>query len=226
MSTPARAGDITVQNASFEDPTQGANQFTAFGAISLWSSSGPAAGYNGIGVWHPASPTYFSVPVPDGKQIGYIGDGTAAGVGQSIAQQTTGTVVAGTTYTLSAYFGNRNDGFTGLASLQLYAGGSVLDGTVTGGTQIASVLVDGTAIAKGHFALFDASFTAGTAFAGELLSVKIVDAGGTGTAGNQIDFDKVRLTTSTVPEAGTLISLVGLVAGGGLVAFRRKRRSA
>jgi hypothetical protein len=229
VSGAARADNsITIQNSSFEDPTKQADQFTQSGAISLWSSSAPSVDYNGVGVWHAVSPSYFSTAVPDGKQIGYIGDGTAAGFGQSIAQQTTSSVTANTNYTLSAFFGNRLDGFSGVASLQLYAGGTVLDGVVTGGTKVASLLVDQTTITAGTFKSFDATFHAGSSFAGQMLSVRIVDASGAGVNGNQVDFDRVRLTSAAapVPEAGTLVSLFGLVAGGGLIAFRRQRRIA
>ncbi|HLK57468.1 MAG TPA: hypothetical protein VKU00_12955 [Chthonomonadaceae bacterium] len=225
---PGTAGaqtNIPITNFSFENPQ--IYPFSDDGTIPGWST--PGSTLLGVGVSsivvHNTPNKSFNQAAPDGNQIGYIGFGFPATdnpyVGVSIAQQTGASVAAGQKYILSAYFGNRLDGYTGNADLQLWEGGTVSGGQVTGGTLLSSLSIDGNAIPRGTFEDFSTTYTASAADSG-LLSVRIVDAGGSGRVGNQILFDDVQLD-SIAPEGSSLLLLLGGCGGiVGMAALRRR----
>jgi len=199
----ASAQSYTIQNYSFEAPTQTPGGYNTSG-LPGWSSGGGSAS----GSWWPNG--QFSTPVPDGVLIGYTNGG-------SIAQQLTGTLVAGTT-TLSGWGGTRNDGVSTTFSLELWAGGSVANGTVTGGTLLASA--DFLPVTPGTFAPISTSYVAGAgnAYLGQTLSIEILQTG----SGVQSDFDGIQLSAAATPEPAPFA-----VAGLGLMGLLiRRRRSA
>lgn len=212
---PSRANAqlLPIVNAGFEDPVQSNNNFTT-GGINGWTNSGVS------GVWRPVSASFFSVPVPEGAQVGYIN-------GISVAQQLASPLSIGS-YTLSTQVGRRNDGDVGTIQIELWAGGAVASGIVTGGTLLTSALLAPADQTLGAFELLTApTFVANgsTPQIGQLLSVRIVKLNGT-----QVDFDAINVnfvgTSVEAPEPGTLALL--LATGGigitGLMAAQRRRR--
>jgi hypothetical protein len=208
----AHAQLLPIVNAGFEDPVQSNNNFTS-GGINGWTNSGIS------GVWRPVSAGFFSVPVPEGAQVGYIND-------VSVAQQLASPLSIGS-YTLAAQVGRRNDGFQGTIQIELWAGGTVASGNVTGGTLLTFVSLAPADQTLGGFELLTApTFAANgsTPQLGQQLSVRIVKLNG-----SQVDFDAVTVnfvgSGVAAPESGTLSLLLGAGAMGlvGVTARRRRR---
>lgn len=189
-------------NASFEDPSLGGPGFTTNG-INGWSTN---ESFGVAGVYWPNS---FSAPVPDGNQIGYSN-------GSPVAQQSTSVLGLGET-NLTMYFGRRFDGIDAVGTLELWAGGSVANGVVSGGTLLDSVTVDETTIASGQFQQFDAAYfaSAGDPSLGALLSAQI-----TFTSGSQMDFDLAAINSAPEPASMALLGL-----GAAALVRRRLRRT-
>ncbi len=190
-----------IVNGDFEDPPQTSGAFST-GTPPGWTTPGGAAG-----VWHVVSLGYFDTLAPSGVQVGYINSG-------SMAQQTSDVLLEGNTQ-VDLYFGRRKDGFQGSSKVELYAGGSVAAGVVTGGTLLASLDVAQTDVAVGAWEAFSLGYTAlgSDPSLGQALSVRIEK-----TSGSQIDFDQVVLTTP-VPEPA---SLGAIALGLGFLAKRRR----
>lgn len=189
-----------IVNASFEDPHLNNGSFNTSG-INGWSTNGVA------GVWNIPTSSFFLAEAPDGTQIGYSN-------GSSIAQQTSSVLNVGLT-TLTCMGGRRHDSLAGSFKLQLWAGGSVANGNVTGGTMLSETLYDHTTQAIDSFALVTVNYTstANDANLGKNLTVRLLQ-----TASNQMDFDDVRL--NTVPEPATFVA-IGI---GGLLLIAKRRR--
>jgi hypothetical protein len=206
VSTARAQVNLTIQNAGFEDPVQANNAFTTTG-INGWTNSGES------GVWRPVSAGFFSVPVPQGSQIGYT---NAA----SVAQVLTNNLQVGQ-YALSAQVGRRNDGFVGDLSLELWAGGTVASGNVTAGTLLASGTLTVAQQTLGAFTGLNVPFTAnaGNPQLGQTLAVRIVKLNG-----SQVDFDQINLSftagaASAAPEPASALLILS-----GLAVFARRRR--
>ena len=200
-----------ILNASFETPALSPAQFT-FGNIDNWSGDN-----NGSqGVWFPGA-GFFDTSVPDGNQIGYT-NATA------VAQQTTETLQFGFV-TFSAWIGQRNDTAIGTASLELWAGVTVNNGNVNGGTLLSSTsLRPNIEQIDGQFVEGSTTYTAldSDPLIGQSLTVRIrkVD-------GDQIDFDMAKLTVAPVPAPSAFAAfLIGAVPGAAVLLRRRRKAGA
>jgi len=188
-------------NPSFELP-----------AIPDGNTAAGANGWSGNvtqwGVWNifPGY-AYFSSEAPDGTQILYSNSGT-------VAQQSSLALQEGIVK-LSAMGGRRQDVFAGSFQMQLWAGGSVSNGAVTGGFLLASADFDHTKLSPSTFAPLHLNFAADSSnpYLGQLLSVRFV------TLSGQMNVDNVRLEFEAVPEPATMAA-VGL---GALAVLRRRR---
>lgn len=192
-----------VINPSFEDPFIAGN-FVNLATIPGWSlNTGGEAG-----VWVLPASLLFNTNAPDGRQIFFSN-------GPSLAQQISNTLTEGT-HTFFAQAGRRGDGFAGSFAMRMYAGGTVANGAVTGGTLLGTTNFDHTTIATNSFTPISVSYTAaaGDPLLGQLLSVQFVR-----TSGVQVNFDAVTYNDQVVPEPATL----GLLALGGLLMQRRRK---
>jgi len=193
----AHAAPIAIGDPSFEGVALTPGNFTSGSyAANSWNSNA-----NG-GIFRPTASNYPG-GVPDGVNIGYAG-GSAV-----IDQLLNANLTVNTTYTLSVSVGNRldaphNDGY----SIQLLAGGAVLNGTTT---------LPGPA--QGQFALATDVYTAGAGdpHLGQPLEIKLISS-----ATGQVSFDNVTLDASPVPEPS---GLALLVAVGTCVFFSRRQWS-
>jgi hypothetical protein len=183
----AHAAPIAIGDPSFEGVALSPGAFTSgVYAANSWNSNA-----NG-GIFRPTASNYPG-GVPDGVNIGYAG-GSAV-----IDQLLNANLTVNTTYTLSVSVGNRldaphNDGY----SIQLLAGGAVLNGTTTL-----------PAPAQGQFVLATDVYTAGSGdpHLGQPLEIKLIS-----TPTGQASFDNVTLDASPVPEPSALVLLAAAAA--------------
>lgn len=219
-ATTANAASIVITNHSFED-----------GNLTGWTN--PGANVTDLTVTLPVDANYAgstSGDLPSTADGDFAATLTLGGDYGYIRQDTGVTIVAGETYTLTVAVGARTD--TGLPVIT--APGNILLrlGHGTGGlgyittyeeTQLvgSAEQAAGGLVAGGFFDM-TASFTAGAADAGQVLSILIGAAkGASSDAGGTYDFDNVRLTdTAAVPEPSTT-ALLGL---GGLALILRRRK--
>lgn len=160
--------NIPIQNALFQSTsgTLGSGQYN-FGPIPDWAITGSETGS-----WYPTS-SYFS-SVPNGNIVAF------ANSGGTISQTLTGTSLQpNSTYTLSAYIGNRADGISGDYSVQLEAGSTVL-ATLSGAA---------SAIPSGTFAQKELTYTTGGSAPSGNLGIVLSN-----TSNTQSDFNGVQLT--------------------------------
>jgi hypothetical protein len=105
----ANASSITISNFSFESPVTGS---FAPGCPTSWNCTASVGGFGG-GVYVPVSTQFMPGSdglsggriVPDGSQVAYV----TGGLPQVLAQNTSESIAADTTYTLNVYAGARND---------------------------------------------------------------------------------------------------------------------
>ncbi len=205
----ARSQSIPVQNFSFESPTVPANPGFTIDVITGWSGSD----YFGVQSL-AAYPSLYPTGIPDGAQYAYVNSGF-------IYQDSATSLVAGTTYTLTAYVGRRPDdpGAAGSISLESF----------TGGLPVAVLATSGSVTSPlSTFTKFTTTFTANSAQAGQDLGIVLTNTVVPGQSYVQVDFDAVSLTQTppAVPEASTTVSLGLLLAlglGGMVVAGRRRK---
>lgn len=165
------------------------------GPIPDWTITGSVQ----QGSWHPNS-AFLNLPLPDGNIVAYTNGG-------SISQILSSTLTPDTTYTLCVDVGHRLDKSVAGYTISLFAGGTLLN----------SFSSSNGVISSGDFADETVSFTSGANVAsGQKLEIVLT------SAGQQIDFDNVRLTdSSAIPEPSSL----SLLAGGlGLVSLVLRRR--
>ncbi|MFC5344128.1 IPTL-CTERM sorting domain-containing protein [Brevundimonas staleyi] len=202
----AAAAQNRVANPSFETPTLTAGQTTT--SIPSWTVS--AFNLGGISYNTPELTT------SSGNQWLFFNS--------EISQQTTTIIEAGQTYTLKGDFGVRTDRpfptFSEPASLELWAGGTAMDGYVPGGTFIGGTLVG---VVAGQFrpGTFVWTVPPGSPLVGQRLSVRLASA-----FGDEIAADNISLTTpSTVPTLSewAMILLGLMLAGGAAVVIQRRR---
>lgn len=188
-------------NAGFENPARTDGTFAD--GLPGWTKAGEGGSWN-------IFPTYsfFRSEAPEGTQIAYVN-------GTSIAQQSAVTLASGET-TLSVMAGRRADSFAASFNMELWAGGTVAAGAVTGGTLLGTASFIHTSIAPSSFTPLSVTYNAAIndPLIGQQITARFVKVGG-----SQMNFDDVRL--NVVPEPATMTVLaIGLVA-----ALRRSRKS-
>lgn len=214
----AAASQAQIANASFEADVVGFQNLNtivptgwSYGG-SIGAGSWDTRGSNNDG-WMP----FYSAAVPNGNQIAYFNEGP-------LAQQTGFTLLPGVS-TLTVAIGNRGDGATNLPSgpisgtftMELWAGGTVVNGNVLGGSLLATRTINSlTYTAPTTYADASLDFNAlGTdPRLGQLISIRFGYV-----SGHQFNIDNVRFVEA-VPEPMTLT-----VLGAGVLALVRRKRA-
>ncbi len=193
-------------NPSFENPVLSSGGFQN-GAIPGWSGPTAQSFYFGVTAQIASLP-----PVPSGNQAAFVnnfGTGGGSPTSNAIAQQLTDTLQPSAAYVLSASFGWRNDNAESIGRLEIWCGGTVSDGAVSGGTLLASKNVK---LVKGQFVRDFVTFKSLPPWnhVGEKLSVRLV---GTPVANGfaQTDFDDVQLLAEQLQPCQCDINRDGLV---------------
>lgn len=201
---------VTIENWDFEDPPLSLGAAVYSGTLPTvpgWSTT--ATGGADRGIWN--APNRFNMP-NDYGQVAFIYDGNA------FAQQLNLSVASGVDYTVSFLSGwATGQGAPTGGHAELWAGGTVANGVVTGGTMVASLDIDsvGWSGTAGQLVPLSYTWTGTAAHIGEVLTVRFSKS----TSGYW-SFDKV--TMNAVPEPMTLATL----SMGALAMNARRRRKA
>jgi hypothetical protein len=202
VSNSANASVITVDNPSFETLPSGGLPNGSCGVACSYSI-GPIPGWNDTGFsgqFQPGSSSgnfaYFN-SVPDGITVGYSNGGT-------ISQTVGPTSVAGLTYTLQVFVGQRNDGNYSPSLIELVVGSN-------------TILATGILPTPGNWSDWTASYTATAS--GQPISINLI------SSGLQGDWDKVSLTATT-PLPSTWTMLIAGFVGLGFFAYRGTKKGA
>lgn len=195
-----------VQNPSFEAPQVGASGFST-DVITDWSGTGSFGVQSYAAFDGPPYNLYSSTPPGAGAQYAFVNSGT-------IFQDVTTTVVAGDTYDLSAYVGDRSDHPNQTGAIDLYSlgGGTLL---VTSGPVVSP---------SGTFTQYAVRYvaTAADAAAGGFRVVLENPS-----SQPQINYDLVSLSVAAAPEPSQTAALgLGVLGLAGLAFKARRRRSA
>ena len=198
----ALPAEAEIVNGSFEDPAlAGAGQFSPSG-IPGWTASG-----GNLGVWRLPDPSYFPAEAPDGNQIGFSN-------GVAIAQQLPDVLAPGLRIA-SVLAGRRDEQYAGSFRFEMWAGGTVANGVVTGGTLLDSAEFDHTLFPAATFHPLVLSYEAAIddPLLGEPLALRMVPTGGA-----QMNFDRVALPE---PSGFAATALPALLLG----ALARRRQT-
>jgi hypothetical protein len=206
-----KADSITVQNFSFEDPTLGTDQYTAYSSTTVDTIPGWTNGaYSGV--QHMSTPTdpnpnggYDYLSVPDGVNAAY--DDTSSPISQILSA-----TLAPGEYTLTIAVGYRNNHNFDGGDFGLYtANGTMLD------SMAVTQPVQGTF--QDETLTYDV--TASNLNLGQQLQIELGGAIGGGQS-NYADYDDVRLNFTAAPEPSTCLLLgVGMMAAVAAGAVRR-----
>jgi predicted ATPase len=175
------SADNLIVNGSFERDRPNPSWLTVSGGMFAYPFIVPF-GWRGVGSVNVNTPSYAAFPngIPDGANTAAVGDQTRSG---RLFQDVPAQLIVGTTYTLSAWVGNRAS-YTGSGRVRLE-------------TAAGHLLADSGIVtpAEGAFQKVTLTFTAqsDTVGLGEGLRVVLERAEGT-----QANFDGVRLTASPV----------------------------
>lgn len=228
----AEAVALSIVNPGFEEPdltiappVAGTGEVFTFAEPNGWGLFDPAdlvpdalgdrnLGTGYPGVWSPSS-VFFPGGVPEGNNIGALFIPQGPGAGEVAFTQTLSAVLeADTQYSLQVEVGNPADPgidlFTGFPGyrIELLAGNTVIaqDDTLD--------------INEGTFSTASLSYTASASDANLLQPLEIRLFHTSADVGNEVNFDKVQLDASPVPEPSSALGLLALGLGGWL---KRKR---
>jgi hypothetical protein len=197
---------VPVANPSFEAQVLAPGGFF-FSPTSVTGWTATATGGSDRGVWH-----LNTVEGRDGNNVAFVG------VGNSMAQDLGHAVVPNSTYTVEFLFGSIAFGSVGV--VELYAGGTVSNGVVTGGAFLDSLVVTrGFLDTSMTTHTFDWSSPLSGLPAGENLSIRLAYVGGLTVP----FFDDFQVSYAPIPEpASAALLLLGLST---LLMARRRSRA-
>lgn len=222
------AATIAVVNPSFEN-TSGQTSFFefTFGIPSGWALYDPSNITPDpnvyIGTLQPNGTEFFPVTAPDGSRVAILYNSAQKGSGEyGISQTLTENLTANTQYTLTVQVGNitsgtsQNGTFYDLSNFPGYR----ID-LMAAGSVIASDN-NTLSIAEGAWGTSTVSFTTGSSvLANQALGIRLVSLNATtGTPDNEVDFDLVQLTATTIPEPSVFLFAISSLFG--LMFIRRR----
>jgi len=225
----AKAGMVTIDNPSFEEPVTNPGDFTTVlsGTQNHWAvyNTGNTNSSRQFGAWNPTgTDTFVDGEAPDGVNVGVVFLLNTTNLAEAGLLQTLGdTLQLNTTYTLTVEVGNfADDNPSDSFNFAGFPGYRIDLMTANNPTPLAS---DNNTLtpAEGIFETSIVSFTTGSSHSdvGEALVIRLVNLNGTGI---EVNFDDVRLDATPVPEPSTaalLFGVVGLICAG----LRRNRTS-
>ena len=203
FAAAASATPIAVNNPSFENSPSTPSGCAGIGCA--YGTTSPS-GWSGGGSFIPGNPgntLYFNY-VPDGSVVAYSNAG-------NITQTVGATIIAGDTYTMSVYIGQRSD-----------SGGvySSFAGLMIGGILYTAT---GTTPTEGNWSLYTVNVLGTAGMAGDSIQIVL------GQNSYQGDFDDVSLSytaPSVTPEPSSIsLMALGLVVIFYMV-FRRRTQAA
>jgi len=236
----AQAASVTVVNPSFEADFAPDGNFVLL-YPSGWTLYDPNGivdfplGNDSVGVLNPTGTTFFTDPVPHGRNAALVFLGSDVGAGEAgLAQTLMDTLQANTRYRLSVGIGNIASG-TGLAPqdvlgefnltgfpgyrVDLLAGGEVI---AMDNNSLAGSLADG----RFGTSVVEIEIGAVHPFIGRPLGIRLVNLNLPGTAlapAIEVDFDQVTLLATPVPEPATwAFMLAGLATIAQVRGLRRR----
>jgi len=206
---PEAHAQMTIVNPGFEDPVLVEDDWT-WNDVPGWTLVNTDDA-NGAGVWNTSSYDFDPPHAPEGQNVAYTEtawDGTVRGLSQVLTE----TFEADTDYTLTVEVGNSWDYYWAGYSVQLLAGGTVLE------EDNNSLWPDYYKWATSTVAYtYDA---ADAGLVGQPLEIRLLNLGKDMDAATPsvvgVEFDNVRL----IPEPASL----SMLALAGLALLRRRRR--
>ncbi|MGQ2990600.1 MAG: IPTL-CTERM sorting domain-containing protein [Brevundimonas sp.] len=209
---PAAAQNV-VLNPSFEAPVL-ADGTVQQNFVAGWS--GTVSGANNYGILRNPS----LIVAQDGSNLAFINvdPGQTKGL-----VQTLGAVSAGERYDASAWFGWRTDNANvANVAIQLWLGGSVVGGDISGGVLVAS---NAPSLVQGAWVQGTTTYTASPAQAGQVLRIRLAT---TSAGGAQTNFDDVRVARTAPAPVPTMtewaLILFGTIMAGGAALYIQRRR--
>ncbi|MFN0056461.1 MAG: PEP-CTERM sorting domain-containing protein [Planctomycetales bacterium] len=201
----ASAAHLFIANPGFEDPaTTGFN----VGSIAGWSITG-----SGGGVWNinDAPLGFWTVPAPEGKQIGFVARESPPGTPASISQVLADVLQDFSTYKLTGQVGHPL-GFGASPDPDTEYTVELLAGSTT----LASLSATGP---EGQFVPFELIFdSTGSNFVGQALQIRL------SSSKSQSGFDDLQLEVvgAAVPEP----SMLAMAVSGAVALLLARRRTA
>lgn len=210
---PAAAQNV-VSNPSFETPglTDGD---VLQNIVPGWS--GTVSGTNNYGTLRNPS----LILAQNGSNVAFVN--VAAGQTKGLIQ-TLGPVTVGERYDAAAWFGWRADNpNVADVAIQLWLGGSVVGGDISGGALVAS---NAPVLVQNGWVQGTTTYTVSPAQAGQVLRIRLVT---TSATGSQTNFDNVSVTRTAPAPVPTMtewamIFFTTILAGGAALYIQRRNR--